>query len=98
MARNAAPRLVEQQLAQAVAMLAEVAHLLEDRLARRWQYAAGDDVADLTARMAADDGEGAGRSHGRRAYRGEPNVPGPFGSPGLLEHGVEVGRFRLVEH
>ena len=53
---DAAARLAQQQLAQRV-VGSQRLHLLEDRGARRRQDAADDDVPDLAAGVAADDGD-----------------------------------------
>ena len=65
MAGDAAPRLAQQELPQPVAFALQRLHLLEDRRARRRQHAADDDVPDLAARVAADDGDQPARPHRR---------------------------------
>src|SRR5581483_9221242 len=59
---DAAARLAQEQTAQRV-VAGERLHLLEDRGARRRQHAPDDDVADLAARVAADDGDQPLRPH-----------------------------------
>jgi hypothetical protein len=59
MAGDAAARLAEQQPAEVILVALHGAHLLEHRRARRRQYAAGDDIADLALGMAADDRDDA---------------------------------------
>ena len=49
-----------------VALALERLHLLEDGRARRGQHAADDDVPDLAAGVAADDGDHPPRAHGPR--------------------------------
>ena len=61
---HAAARLAQKQPAQRVAVALERLHLLEHRRSRRWQHAADDDVADLAARVGADDRDCAHGPHG----------------------------------
>jgi hypothetical protein len=58
--RNAPARLVEQQPADRV-VPAECLHLLEDRRPRRRLDPGHDDVPDLPARVAPDDGQDRAR-------------------------------------
>ena len=53
-----AARLAQQEPAQRV-VAGERLHLLEDGRARRRRHAVDDDLADLAARVAFDDGDGA---------------------------------------
>ena len=59
--RDAPARLAEEQPPERV-VRAQRLHLLEDRRARRRQHAADDDVPDLAAGVAPDDGDGTARS------------------------------------
>jgi hypothetical protein len=59
---------VQQQLAETIAVLLQVAHLIEHGCTRRRQHTAHHHVSDLTAGMAADDGDGAYSSH-------RPSIP-----------------------
>jgi hypothetical protein len=63
-ASDAAARLAEEQLAQRVALAPQRLHLLEDGRAPRRQDAADDDVPDLAAGVAADDGDHPPGAHG----------------------------------
>ncbi len=63
MTGDAAARLSQQQLAQAVALALERLHLLEHGRARGREDAADDDVADLAAGVAADDRDHSPRAH-----------------------------------
>ena len=60
---DAAARLAQQQAAQRV-VARERLHLLEHRLSGRRKDAAGDDVADLAAGVAAHDRQRARGAHG----------------------------------
>ena len=63
-----APWRAQQQPSQPVAVALQRLHLLEHRGPRGRQHATRDDVADLTARMAADDGQGATGTHRSAAH------------------------------
>ena len=65
MTGDAAARLAQEQAPKRVAVRPQVLHLLEDGIAGRRQHATDDDVADLTARVAADDGDRATGAHPR---------------------------------
>jgi hypothetical protein len=65
---DAAARLAQEQAAERVVAL-ERLHLLEHCRPSGRQHAANDDVADLAARVAADDGESASSAHPPRPYR-----------------------------
>ena len=67
MGRHASARLAEQHAPEPVALALELLHLLEHRRAAGRQHAADDDVSDLTAGVAADDGD-----HPPRAHRLDP--------------------------
>ena len=62
-----ATRLVQQQFAQIVVVVAEVLHLLEHGGTGYVPDAAGDDVVDLTAHMAFDEVD-----HSAEAHRSPP--------------------------
>ena len=59
---DAAARLPQEQPPEPV-VAPQRLHLLEDRRPGRRQDAADNDVADLAARVAADDGDQAARAH-----------------------------------
>src|SRR5262245_45587069 len=63
MARDAAPRLADQETADVVEIALHVAHLVEHGLARRWRHAGDDDVADLALGVASDKRDQALASH-----------------------------------
>ena len=62
MAKDAATRLVQDELAQCIISGDEIA-LIPQGVARRWGYAADDDIADFAFCVAANYGDGFGASH-----------------------------------
>src|SRR5918995_965313 len=72
---DAAARLAQEKAPKRVAVLPQVLHLLEDGIAGRRKHPADDDIADLTARVAADNGDGAKGTHrARDSCRAEPRL------------------------
>ena len=96
---DAPARLAEEQPAQPV-VAPERLHLLEDGRSRGRQHAADDDVPDLAAGVAADDGDRAARSHRvswrwtRRGTGGTVSHIKPLSRPPQAGDAEHVGRRR----
>ena len=91
MAKDAAARLVQDEVAQGI-VAGDPAALLPDRVARRGRDAADDDVAHLALGMGGDDVDGLAAAHGVDPFYGHSQPGGSAGAVPVMAASAQSAR------